>query len=132
MTKQLPEYIVRSVAEARAGSDSEYDTAESALRWLLVHAWDDLHKARESAADGRRSLACDAEDGRLVGLTGLVGPASWEQVQFDLLLDGTYEQVCTAMGVPAEFDRERVAALCPADGTSGTDHGYRDEWGSAT
>lgn len=109
MTKQLPEYIVRAVAEARG--DSEYDTAESALRWLLVCAWDDLRRARRSAADGLWSMECDAAVGRIVGLTGLVGHTGWEQVQIDLLLDGTYEQVCTAMGVTAEFDRERVAAL---------------------
>jgi hypothetical protein len=109
MTERLPEYLVRAVTDAQGAS--EYETAEDALRWLLCCAWDDLHRARESAANGRWSMACDSAVGKIVGLTGLVGPISWEQVQIDLLLDGTYGQVCAAMGVSAEFDRERVVDL---------------------
>jgi hypothetical protein len=109
--------VIESVDEAvaQAGEEAEeYATPDAALRWLLELAWDDLQKARRAALNGRWSMDCDAQVSRIVGLTRLVGPLSWESVQVDLILDGTYERIHDAIGTPtplSDDDRRRARAV---------------------
>ena len=89
----------------------EYATADSALRWLLQLAWHDLQSARRNALNGRWSIECEDQVGRIVGITRLVGPVDWGVVPVDLLLDGVYEQIHEAIGVPtplSDDDRRRA------------------------
>jgi hypothetical protein len=94
--------VLESVDEAvaHAGSTEEYATPDSALRWLLQLAWGDLQSARREAIDGRWSVRCDGQVCRIIGLTRLIGPLSWEHVSVDLTLDGVYERIHEAIGVP--------------------------------
>lgn len=108
--------VLESVAEAvtEAGDAEEYATPDSALRWLLQLAWSDLETARGTAINGRWSMACDDQVCRIVGLTRLVGPLSWEHVSVDLILDGVYERIHEAMGSPtplSDDDRLRAQAV---------------------
>lgn len=108
-----PRSVIESVDEAVAEclADEEYATRDSALRWLLRLAWSDLQEARRNALDGRWSIACSHQVARIVGLTRLVGPLSWEHVPVDLILDGVYERIHEAMGMPtplSEDDRRRA------------------------
>jgi hypothetical protein len=108
--------VIESVDEAVAEclSDEEYRTRDSALRWLLELAWHDLEDARHTALNGRWSMACSGQVARIVGLTRLVGPLSWEHVPVDLIVDGVYERVHEAMGMPtplSEDDRRRARAV---------------------
>jgi hypothetical protein len=101
-------------AIAYAGSTEEYATSDAALRWLLELAWDDLQSARHEAMNGRWSIRCDNQVCRIVGLTRLVGPLSWEHVQVELILDGVYERIHEAMGMPtpiSDDDRRRARAV---------------------
>lgn len=94
-----------------AGEAEEYATADSALRWLLQLAWGDLQSARSSALNGRWSIECEYLVCRIVGLTKLVGPTGWGDVPVNLILDGVYEQVHEAVGIPvllSESDRRRA------------------------
>lgn len=102
------------VAIASAGSTEEYATPDSALRWLLRLAWDDLQSTRHSAIDGKWSMACDGQVERVIGLTRLAGPLEWEHVQVDLILDGIYERIHEAIGTPTPLsvdDRRRALAV---------------------
>jgi hypothetical protein len=105
--------VLESVDEAvaHAGAAEEYLTPDSALRWLLELAWSDLQQARGNAINGRWSMACDAQVDRIIGLTRLVGPLSWEHVAVDLILDGIYERIHEAIGTPtplSDDDRRRA------------------------
>jgi hypothetical protein len=108
--RTLLESVAESVAEC-ADDEDAYATPESALRWLLGLAWYDLQEARRSARNGRWSIACDHQVARIVGLTRLVGPLSWESVPCALVVDGVYERVHEAMGTPtplSDDDRRRA------------------------
>jgi hypothetical protein len=110
--RTLIEYVDEAVAET-AQAD-EYATPDSALRWLLKLAWDDLREERSRAANGRWSIACDGQVSRIVGLTRLVGPLSWEHVSVHLILDGVYERIHEKMGMPtplSDDDRRRAAEV---------------------
>lgn len=105
--------VLESVDEAVAesGGTEEYRTAESALRWLLQLAWNDLQSARLEAANGRWSMACDHQVDRIIGLTRLIGPQSWETISVDLILDGIYERIHELIGTPtplSDDDRRRA------------------------
>lgn len=103
-------FVDRSVTLA---GPEEYATADSALQWLLALAWDDLQEARRTAADGQWSIACDSQVARIVGLTRLIGPLPWENVAVDLILNGVYERIHQAMGMPTPLtddEREQVRA----------------------
>lgn len=115
------EYVDEAVAYA--GSTEEYATPDSALRWLLQLAWDDLFSARREALNGSWSIGCDGQVCRIIGLTRLVGPLSWEHVAVDLILDGIYERVHEAVGTPtplSDEDRQRVQAVKERRNTSTT------------
>jgi hypothetical protein len=108
--------VLGSVDEAvvEAGATEAYATPESALRWLLILAWGDLQSARRQAANGSWSIDCEHQVTRIVGLTRLVGPLSWEHVDVDLTLDGVYERIHEAIGTPTPLtddDWRRVRAV---------------------
>lgn len=110
--RALAEHVAASVAEA--SRTDEYATIDSALRWLLQLAWHDLQDARLNAINGRWSINCDGQVDRIVGLTKLTGPAGWEAVPVDLILDGIYEQIHDAIGTPtplSDDDRARAQAV---------------------
>ncbi len=110
--RTVPEYVDEAVAEA--GATEEYATPDSALRWLLVLAWTDLQAAREQARNGRWSMGCDNLVCRIVGLTRLVGPLPWDEIDVDLILDGIYERIHAAIGTPtplSDADRQRAQSV---------------------
>lgn len=105
--------VLESVDEAiaEASATEEYATPDAALRWSLVLAWSDLDRARGQALNGRWSIACANEVTHIVGLTRLVGPIPWEEIPVDLILDGIYERIHEAIGVPtplSDDDRQRA------------------------
>ena len=107
--KTVLESLEHDLGEAE--SPEEYATPESALRWLLDCAWHDLEDARRRAINGKWSIECGGQVARIVGLTGLVGPTSWEVVPVDLILDGIYERIHAAIGTPtplSDEDRQRA------------------------
>lgn len=107
--------VLESVDEAVADLGREdYATADSTMRWLLRCAWHDLSEERGRAINGKWSMSCDHQVSRIVGLTRLVGPLSWECVPVSLIMDGVYERVHEAMGSPTpmtESDRARARAV---------------------
>lgn len=98
-------------AVAVAKSAKEFATPESALRRLLLLAWNDLQGARSRAINGCWSVRCDDCIHRIVVLTRIVGPVSWDEIDVDLVLDGVYERVHESIGTPtplADDDRRRA------------------------
>lgn len=93
-------------AIAYACATEEYATQESTLRWLLELAWCDLQAARRVAANGTWSMACDHQVCRIIGLTKLVGPLTWEKIQIGLIIDGIYERIHAAAGTPTPLSDE--------------------------
>lgn len=74
---------------------------ESAVDDELVALWDDLDVARGCAINGRWSMACDSLTYRIMRLTlHTKRPTPWGHIQVDLLLDGTYEAIHEAIGMP--------------------------------
>jgi hypothetical protein len=107
--KSVTEYVDDAVGDGWPGE--EYETAVSALGWLRDSAWHDLQRARERAHDGKWSIECGYQLSRIVGLTSLVGPASWEVVPVDLILDGVYERIHERIGKPTPLsDADRARA----------------------
>ena len=94
-----------------SGSEDEYDarTLDAAARWELELLWNDLHDARQSAANGEWSIRCDGLAARIRMFTKLVGPTPWEKIPIRLLEDGVYQRIHAGMGVDAEVDMARVA-----------------------
>jgi hypothetical protein len=98
-------------AVAQTNGTEEYATPDAALRWLLKLSWDGLEEARRNAINGRWSIACDGMVARIVGLSRLVGPLRWEEVSVGLILDGVYERIHEAMGMPTPLsDDDRTRA----------------------
>jgi hypothetical protein len=105
--------VLECVDEAVAGAvdAKEYETPDAAMRWLLGLAWGDLAEACGMALNGRWSLRCDYAVHRIIVLTLLIGPQSWESVSVDLILNGVYERVHEKAGCPTpipEDDRRRA------------------------
>jgi hypothetical protein len=117
-TRPVSEYV--DAAVSAAAEDDEFATPDSALRWLLELAWDDLRRAQERALGGRWSMKCDGQVSRIVGLTRLVGPLSWRHVSVDLILSGVYERIHESMGNPTPLtDEERQQAQAIRDRQGG-------------
>lgn len=112
MADPVPAAVARAVALAGPASENdEYASPESALRWMLALAWGDLTMARHNAHNNVWSLDCDDRVARIVGLSRLVGPLPWGEVDVELILDGIYEQIHERMGTPtplSELDWVRV------------------------
>lgn len=54
------------------------------------------------ALRGNWSMACDWAVERIVTLSRLAGATPWDEVSVTLLLDGTYQGVLSAAGIPFE------------------------------
>lgn len=73
----------------------------------LQMLWGDLSDARRYAANGAWSIRCDSLVYRIMRLTLSTGrPTPWDEVQVDLLLDGTYEAIHSAIGTPTPLSAE--------------------------
>lgn len=110
--RTLLEYVDEAIAQA--SSTEEYETIHSALHRTLELAWRDLQSARREALNGRWSILCESQVYRIIGLTRLVGPTLWEKVDVDLILDGIYERIHEAVGMPtplSDADRQRAQAV---------------------
>lgn len=108
------ESVDEAIMHVQAASEGEYATPYSSLRWLLAIAWDELQTARGEALNGRWSMRCDSAVERIIGITKLVGPIPWEEIQVDLILDGIYERIHEAIGTPTPLsadDRQRAQAV---------------------
>jgi len=108
-----PKTLNESVDQAmnEYNDQEEYATADAALRHLLACAWNELQNARRSALNGSWSMQCDFAVHKIMGLTDLVGPIDWGEVQVDLILDGMYERIHERAGYPTpltDLDRARA------------------------
>jgi hypothetical protein len=84
----------------------------AAIREELMDLWHDLSWAVEYAHDGCWSMQCESLAGRIVELSRLVGPTSWEHIQVKLLRSGVYERVYDEAGIAyPPIDRAEVEAL---------------------
>ncbi|MFC1410485.1 hypothetical protein ACEZCY_14595 [Streptacidiphilus sp. N1-12] len=81
----------------------------AALREELACLWSDLDQAIRYARNGVWSIACAGVQARITAITQLVGPTPWDEIQFNLLEDGTYQRLHTEMGVDAPVDMAEVA-----------------------
>lgn len=83
-----------------------------ALDFELANLWDDLNDARQRAINGVWSIQCDHIVGRIARLTlHTRRPTEWGDIQVDLLLDGTYEALHEAIGMPTPLsDEDRARA----------------------
>jgi hypothetical protein len=91
---------------------SEVETLQDAIRHELLCLWDDLHRARTNAYSGKWSMLCDNLELRIKGLTPLVGPTPWDEIQIPLLEDGIYQRIHADLGVEVAPDMARVAQVC--------------------
>jgi hypothetical protein len=67
----------------------------------LVALWSDLASAIHRAPGGCWSVECDALVVRIVMLSRLAGPTSWEWIPGELLTTGIYQGVLDAAGLAA-------------------------------
>ena len=96
-------------AVAAAAEDPPPDAA-SACREELQYLWTDLSAARNRAYRNRWSMECDWLTTRIVTLSRIAGVTPWEQVQTNLLLDGTYTGILSGAGLeftPPDLDAVR-------------------------
>jgi len=68
----------------------------------LVALWSDLASAIRRAPGGYWSIECDALVVRIVMLSRLAGPTSWEWIPSELLTTGVYQGVLDAAGLAVE------------------------------
>jgi hypothetical protein len=87
----------------------ETQKLEEVAREELSLLWGDLHRARQSAINGRWSIQCDHLVERIKALTPLVGPTPWDEIQIPLLEHGIYQRVHEELGVTVNVDMDRVA-----------------------
>lgn len=82
------------------------------LAYIQEVLWNDLMEARRNAINGVWSIQCGSLVHRIVWLTKHTEkPTPWESIQVDLLLDGTYEAIHEAIGMPTPLspaDRARA------------------------
>lgn len=99
----------RAVSDANEGSPV---SLEDAVRDELASLWCDLAREIRHAYNGRWSVACNSLVTRIVRLSRLAGPLPWEQVEYALLLDGTWQGITAAAGFdvprPGEADLQRM------------------------
>ena len=100
----------RAIAEA---AEDQPGTLDDAVHRELEHLWADLGNAMRNAYKGRWSVGCDNLVTRIVQLSRVAGTwLPWENVQYPMLLDGTWQAITTAAGitvpVPGESDLARA------------------------
>ena len=82
------------------------------LAYLQADLWDQLIEARRSSMSGVWSIRCGGLVHRLVWLTKHTGkPTPWGDVPMDLLVDGTYEAIHEAIGMPTPLSDEQRAEV---------------------
>jgi hypothetical protein len=75
------------------GDEDTPDSLEAAVRDEIANLWNDLDNAIRMAHNGEWSVGCDNYAGRIIRLSRLAGPLSWENVPFTMLLSGTYHRM---------------------------------------
>lgn len=101
---------------ASLSADEEYKDKKSALQWLLYLSWHALKDAQRTALNGSWSIQCESEVRKIVNLTRLVGPISWDRVPCEFVVNGIYERIHTAMGVSTPVsDSDRADAQAVID-----------------
>lgn len=82
------------------------------LAYLQADLWDQLIEARRSSMSGVWSIRCGGIVHRLVWLTKHTQkPTPWGNVPMDLLIDGTYEAIHEAIGMPTPLTDEQRAEV---------------------
>jgi hypothetical protein len=88
------------------------DSLEAAVRDEIANLWNDLDEAMRMARNGHWSIGCDNYAGRVIRLSRLAGPVSWENVPFTMLLGGTYHRLLADAGIehvePGEDDLQKM------------------------
>lgn len=74
------------------------------LEWL----WEQLGVAVHSAFQGCWSSQCESITEQIIDLTGLVGPARWQNVPAHLLEAGIYQRIHDEAGVAVDVDMDQV------------------------
>lgn len=72
---------------------------EEAIRAELVALWSDMYWAVREAHEGGWSMRCDNLTARIVNLSRLVGPTSWQVIDIETLKGGVYEKVYRDAGI---------------------------------
>lgn len=82
------------------------------MRHELLSLWADLEQARRYAINRTWSRDCARLVHRIIRLTLIVGPISWEEIDISLLETGIYQAVHDALKIdyPAP-DMEQVAEV---------------------
>lgn len=105
-----------AVADAAEGAPC---AADEALRWELERLWGDLDSAYHDASNGIWSMGCEGITTRIVVLTRIAGPVSWESVGYPLILNGLFDGILTAAGITYRPpDLKRVAATAKRSGAT--------------
>lgn len=96
----------------KSAVDSLNEPPDDVLAYIQECAWDDLLKARRDAINGDWSIQCDSVVHRIAWLTKHTKkPTPWGDIQVELLLDGTYEAIHEAIGMPTPLsDEDRARA----------------------
>ena len=70
-----------------------------AIRGEIVSLWGDLSSAINESINHQWSIRCDGLTERIVELSHLVGPTSWEEIGVGLLESGVYERIYHDAGI---------------------------------
>ena len=104
----------RAVADGNAPEDQPAN-AEEAVRAELANLWHDLDEAVRMAYRGGWSVGCDNVAARIIRLSRLAAPASWQNVPITMLITGTYQGLLTDAGIehdePGENEMREMRAL---------------------
>jgi hypothetical protein len=87
---------------------------EEVAREELACLWGDLEIARRSAINGTWSIQCDNLTDRIKGLTAVIGPTPWDEIQIPLLELGIYQRIHAELSIDSPEvrpDMEKVAGL---------------------
>lgn len=90
-------------------SEPTAEQLAQACRDELQHLWYDLLKAQQRAIRCTWSIEALGIKERIQELTQLVGPTSWECIQWDLLESGDYETIHSEIGIRVSYDADQVA-----------------------
>lgn len=101
-----------SAIEAHQSYALESEEEGGVLAYLQSNLWDQLIDARRSSRSGVWSIACDGIVHRVAWLTKLTQkPTGWGDVPVELVLDGTFEAIHEAIGMPTPLtDEDRARA----------------------
>ena len=107
MENHAAEHRLDEVKKAVAERGYETESLEYAVTEELVALWDDLDDAVRDAYNGVWSIRCDTLVARISMLTLELGkPTEWSRVPVRLLLNGVYETLHEAIGMPTPLSAE--------------------------